>query len=123
LESQRVKFLTKGYLRGWLNFQYNNSYSRLREDIILYTLEQEHYTEILETRLHMDTALVSGAGNKTRGMLSGLDDSYNLLLGMKLPELATKTTIKTNTAAITKESIQEWKAILDAAKNQQAENK
>jgi hypothetical protein len=115
LESQRVKLLIEGYLRGWLDFKYEQGYSRVREDLILYTMEQEHYADVLRAKLLMDAALVGGASNKTATMLNGLEGIYQSYLGLKLPDLAPKTTIKSK-STISKESIQEMKMLLDNAK-------
>jgi hypothetical protein len=119
LESQRVKFLTKGYLRGWLNFNYKLKTSKLREELILRAVEEQEYEELLHVKTSMDAALIAGAANKTSNMLKSLDKTYNLLLGLKLPDLSTHSKMDPEVdpdAPMTKESIAKLKEILQAAK-------
>jgi hypothetical protein len=120
LESQRVRFLVKGYLRGWLNFKYTQRSSRLREDLILHYIEESHYEELLQLKTLMDSALIGGSANKTADMLSAVDKSYRLMLGLKLPDLAAKSKIneiRKVDGTIDPQQMAEWKALLDAAKN------
>lgn len=120
MESQRVRFLVKGYLRGWLNFKYTQRSSRLREDLILHYIEESHYEELLQLKTLMDSALIGGSANKTADMLSAVDKSYRLMLGLKLPDLAAKSKIneiRKVDGTIDPQQMAEWKALLDAAKN------
>ena len=120
MESQRVRFLVKGYLRGWLNFKYTQRSSRLREGLILHYIEESHYEELLQLKTLMDSALIGGSANKTADMLSAVDKSYRLMLGLKLPDLAAKSKIneiRKVDGTIDPQQMAEWKALLDAAKN------
>ena len=119
MESQRVRFLVKGYLRGWLNFKYTQRSSRLREDLILHYIEESHYEELLQLKTLMDSALIGGSNNKTAAMLSAVDKSYRLMLGLKLPDLIAKSKIdeiRKVDGTIDPQQMTEWKALLDAAK-------
>jgi hypothetical protein len=112
LESQRVKFLVKGHLRGWLSFDYNQKTSRLREEMILHFLEEADYEELLRDKLLMDSALIGGSQNKTSGMLQALDKTYKLMLALKLPDVAAQSKIKSTGGGMTKEQIDQWKQLL-----------
>lgn len=68
----------------------------------------------------MDSALIGGSANKTADMLSAVDKSYRLMLGLKLPDLAAKSKIneiRKVDGTIDPQQMAEWKALLDAAKN------
>jgi hypothetical protein len=114
LESQRVRLLTKGYLRGWLDFEYTQKCSGLRESIILYSLQQEEYEDLLREKLHKDAVLVSGIPNKTEKLFNIVDKSYELYIQLKLPELAKELKIG-DKKAIPNQSFSEMKALLAAA--------
>lgn len=116
MESQRVRGLTKGYLRGWLTFDYKTKYSKLRENLILREIENEEYEELLLTKLQMDSVLVAGASNKTHTMLNGLNKTYRLLLALKLPDLAGKDTIESE-RALDKNAIADYKKLLENIKS------
>jgi hypothetical protein len=111
LESQRVKLLLKGYQRGWLDFKYVNKTSKLRENLILYSLENEAYEDALSHKLMIDAALIGGSANKTRELLNSLDKTYKLYIGLKLPDLAPKDTIK-DASTMTDNTLQEYKKLL-----------
>lgn len=123
MESQRVKFLAKGYLRGWLNFDYTYKTSKLRENLIIHFLEEESYADLLEAKTYMDSALIGGYQNKTKGMLDSVDKTYQLLLALKLPELAVKSKINTTGGKMTQEQIDEWKALLKQGQEHLDKNK
>jgi hypothetical protein len=112
LESQRVKFLIKGYLRGWLPFDYSQKTSRLRENVILHFLEESDYEEMLRDKLLMDASLIGGSQNKTSGMLQALDKTYRLILGLKLPDVAAQSKINSTDRSMSKEQIDQWKQLL-----------
>lgn len=112
MESQRVKFLLKGHLRGWLSFDYSQKTSRLREEMILHFLEEADYEELMRDKLLMDSALVGGSQNKTSGMLQGLDKTYKLLLALKLPDVAAQSKINSTDPGMSKEQIAQWKQLL-----------
>ena len=114
MESQRVRLLTKGYLRGWLDFEYTQKTSELRENIVLYALEQEEYEDLIREKLRKDAVLVAGIQNKTEKLLNLVDKSYELYLELKLPELAKELKIG-NKKAVSNQSISDMKALLAAA--------
>jgi hypothetical protein len=120
LESQRVKLLLRGYLRGWLDFKYVNKTSKLRENLIIYNLENEAYEDALSHKLMLDSALIGGHQNKTREMLASLNKTYNLYIGLKLPDLSTKDTMEEN-SKITKDTLADYKKLLEEMKKQQEE--
>ena len=67
----------------------------------------------------MDSALIGGSANKTADMLSAVDKSYRLMLGLKLPDLVAKSKIneiRKVDGTIDPQQMAEWKALLDAAK-------
>ncbi len=120
MESQRVKLLLRGYLRGWLDFKYVNKTSKLRENLIIYNLENEAYEDALSHKLMLDSALIGGHQNKTREMLASLNKTYNLYIGLKLPDLSTKDTMEEN-SKITKDTLADYKKLLEEMKKQQEE--
>jgi hypothetical protein len=115
LDGQRVRSLTKGYLRGWLDFNYTLKTSKLREEVILYNIEQEEYEQVLQTRLLRDAVLVAGAYEKTEKMFKDINRTFELYLGLKLPDLAKELKIG-NKALPSSQSLTEMRKILDAAK-------
>jgi hypothetical protein len=117
LDGQRVRLLTKGYLRGWLTFEYPQKGSKLRENIIVYRLEGEEYEDLLKERLRKDTTIISGLQNKTGRLLKIIDDAYELYIGLKLPELAKKLKIG-NEKQLANQSLADMRKLLEAAKKQ-----
>lgn len=115
MDGQRVRSLTKGYLRGWLDFNYTLKTSKLREEVILYNIEQEEYEQVLQTRLLRDAVLVAGAYEKTEKMFKDINRTFELYLGLKLPDLAKELKIG-NKALPSSQSLTEMRKILDAAK-------
>ncbi len=120
MESQRVKLLLRGYLRGWLDFKYVNKTSKLRENLIIYNLENEAYEDALSHKLMLDSALIGGHQNKTKEMLTSLNKTYNLYVGLKLPDLSTKDTMEEN-SKITKDTLADYKKLIEEMKKQQKE--
>lgn len=118
MESQRVKLLIRGYLRGWLDFKYVNKTSKLRENLIIYNLENEAYEDALSHKLMLDSALIGGHQNKTKEMLNSLNKTYNLYIGLKLPDLAAKDTMEEN-SKISKETLADYKKLIEEMKKQQ----
>jgi hypothetical protein len=118
LESQHVKALTEGYLRGWLNFKYTLKTSRIRESVILNYIEEERLYSLLQNKLFIDTAVLSSLPNKTRETLAPIYEINKSLIELKLPLLKPKDKIKDNNndKALSKEEIAEWKAFFDDAK-------
>lgn len=120
MESQRVKLLLRGYLRGWLDFKYVNKTSKLRENLIIYNLENEAYEDALSHKLMLDSALIGGHQNKTKEMLNSLNKTYNLYIGLKLPDLAAKDTMEEN-SKITKDTLADYKKLIEEMKKKQKE--
>jgi hypothetical protein len=117
LESQRVKLLLEGYLHGWLDFKYPQKTSRLRENLVIQHLETRGYEDALSHKLMLDSALIGGHQSKTKEMLNSLNKTYNLYLGLKLPDLAVKDTIEEN-SKISKQGLEDYKRLLDEMKKQ-----
>ena len=115
MESQHVRLLTKGYLRGWLDFDYTQKTSGLRESIILYSIQQEEYEDLLREKLHKDAVLVAGIPNKTDKLFNIVEKSYGLYLQLKLPELAKELKIG-DQKEVSNKSMADLKALLAAAK-------
>jgi hypothetical protein len=112
LESQRVKFLIEGYLRGWLDFDYRLSTSKLREDIVLDYIENERLYSLLQNRLLIETVLRGAAGGSSK--LDPIFEVSRSLIGLKLPSALPKDTINKDAKnkSLSKEDIQEWKQFL-----------
>jgi hypothetical protein len=111
LESQHVKTLIEGYLRGWLNFDYSLKTSILREKIILNYIEEERLYSLLKNKLFIETCLRSGLDHTTQEILKPIFEINKSLIELKLPSLAPEDKIDNNT--ISKDSILEWKEFLD----------
>ena len=123
MESQRVKLLTDGYLRGWLTFEYPQRHSYFREELILNHIEEARMCELLEYRLAIETNLRAGFQSKN---LEPVYDLKNTLMGLKLPSLKIQDKIKDNKIAdleITPENIKLWKENIAAAKKRKNESK
>lgn len=117
MESQRVKALTKGYLHGWLKFEYPYSTSRRREELILNHIQDEDYAQLLEQKLFVDTVVRSTSNNRTTETMAPIYDLTKKLIALKLPSLAPKATIKENKEAGTQADIAEWKDFLKKVNN------
>jgi Ni,Fe-hydrogenase maturation factor len=68
----------------------------------------------------LDSALIGGHQNKTKEMLNSLNKTYNLYIGLKLPDLSTKDTMEEN-SKITKETLSDYKKLIEEMKKQQQE--
>jgi hypothetical protein len=117
LESQRVRLLTEGYLRGWLTFEYPNRDSNIREEIILSYIEDARLYDLLKNRLTIETVLRSAAPSKNKNFLDPIFEVAGELIGLKLPLLKPKSTIKNSANTVkgtpyTREQIDEWKQVL-----------
>lgn len=53
-------------------------------------------------------------------MLASLNKTYNLYIGLKLPDLSTKDTMEEN-SKITKDTLADYKKLLEEMKKQQEE--
>jgi hypothetical protein len=113
LESQRVRCLTEGYLRGWLPFKYNTQTSRLREEIILDYIQDERLYSLLQNKLLIETSLRSSMENRTKDTIKPIFDVSKHMIGLKLPSALPKDKIEENKTAIglSKAEIDEWKNI------------
>lgn len=120
MESQRVKLLLKGYLHGWLDFKYRNKTSQIRESLVIRHLESEAYEDALSHKLMLDSALIGGHQSKTKEMLNSLNKTYNLYIGLKLPDLAVKDTIEDN-SKISKKNLEDYKKLLEEMKKETQE--
>jgi len=94
LESQRVKCLTEGYLRGWLSFNYLTDTSRLREEMVLDYIVEQRLAELLTAKLSVETTLTAGAAKKSEDMIDALFDMLNLLIEFKLPSASQRDKIE-----------------------------
>ena len=116
MESQRVKFLTLGYLRGWLTFENKTNLSLRREQYILNFLEHEACTEVLKTKAISEAvftnALIS-VGAKNIDLSSPIFKEY---LNFELPSTETPDNIKVNSKiGLSAEQLKEIKSFLDEA--------
>jgi hypothetical protein len=84
-------------------------------------MEREAYESTLLAKLNMDSALIGGSSNKSSAMLKGLDDTYKLYLGLKLPEVAEQLKIGDKTQ-LSEDSITELKALLESAQSEHNKN-
>jgi hypothetical protein len=114
LESQRVKCLTEGYLRGWLTFEYPQPTSRVREEIILNHIQDERLYSLLQHKLLIETVLLATAGNRTKQVLEPIFETSRSLIGLKLPSALPKDTIKKK-EELSKSELDEWREFLQKA--------
>ena len=114
MESRRVTLLTEGYLLGWLNFEYPQPFSKLRENYILQALERKHFKDLMFARVQMDSSLVSGAINKKT--IDIPYDRFSSLLELTLPYVSKQVKINKEIEdkkhALTPENMAIWAATL-----------
>jgi hypothetical protein len=117
LESQRVKSLKEGYLRGWLKFEYPNLGSYLREEFILDYIEEQHIVDLLQNRLMIETVLRASLSSKTKEILKPIFDTSRAIMELKLPSAVPKDTIKENKQdpEALKKEMAEWKELFKKA--------
>lgn len=117
MESQRVRCLTEGYLRGWLSFKYPNHTSRLKEEIVLNYLQDERLYALLQNRLLIETVLRGTMEGRTKATMEPIFDVSKHMIGLKLPSAVAKAKIVEEKTAIgmSKSEIAEWKAIFAKA--------
>ena len=118
MESQRVKCLLEGHLRGWLDFDYNLNTSRLREELILNYIEDERLYGLLQNRLLIETSLRAGMDSREKKFLEPIYEVSRSMIGLKLPLALPKDTINKSSTGISKEELQEWKEFLAKANAQ-----
>jgi hypothetical protein len=121
LESQHVKLLTEGYLRGWLNFDYSLPTSTLRERLILDHIYEERIYGLMHNKLLIDTVIRSSLPYK-EGVFDTVYTTASNMIGLKLPSLKPADTIENNgkqsssgIKGLSKQEIEEYKALLNAA--------
>jgi hypothetical protein len=119
LESQRVKLLTEGYLRGWLSFQYPNYYSYLREDIVLNYIHDERLALLLDNKLKIETSIKSAILQHKNVDLTSIDNLASYIIDLKLPLIKSKDRIKeekksTESSSLTEADIEQFKKELAA---------
>jgi len=111
LESQRVKCLTEGYLRGWLTFEYPQPSSRLREEFVLDYIRDERLYKLLEHRLLMETILRATMDSRSKDVLAPIFETSRSLIGLKLPSALPKDTINKK-EELSKNDLEEWRTFL-----------
>lgn len=121
MESQRVRSLKEGYLRGWLRFDYTNLGSRLREELIIDYIEEQHIVDLLHNKLLIETTLRSSLSSKAKDVLQPIFDVAQAIIQLKLPSAAPKDTIKENKQdpEALKKEMAEWKELFSKATAQQ----
>lgn len=110
MESQRVKTLTEGYLRGWLDFKYPLKTSHLREALVCKYIEENNLYALLEHRLFVETSLRSNLSNKTKDTFNPIFDITKSIIELKLPSALPKDKIENNNNI--EDTIAEWKNFL-----------
>lgn len=90
MESRRITLLRRGYYSGRLDFVNRTSLSALREQHILYTIEEEQIIEIAKVRALMDAAIAAGI-NKAEGYRYAFE-SYDSYKAAVLPWVKNKNT-------------------------------
>lgn len=117
MESQRVKCLTEGYLRGWLSFKYPSQTSQVREEIILNYIQDERLYSLLQNKLLIETILRGTMEGRTKDTMNPIFTVSKHMIGLKLPSALPKVKIEEPKTAIglSKSEIDEWKTLLDKA--------
>lgn len=114
MESQRVKCLTEGYLRGWLKFEYPTKTSHFREELVLDYIIDDRVYGLLQNKLLIETILRSSVERRDKNILAPIFDVADDMIRLKLPTIippATKDK-KDKTKEISKEELLEWKDFL-----------
>jgi hypothetical protein len=118
LESQRVKLLTDGYLRGWLQFKYPQKTSQLREELVLSYLEEERLTEVLNSKLLVEALFCSSLEQKSKEMIESVYSILKSLVGLKLPSITFEDKIESKPVKeMTKQEMDEWRDIVNKLNN------
>lgn len=87
MESRRIILLIRGYLLGWLDFEYPHPYSKLREDLILAELERQTIIEFKKIQLLRDSSLMSTIAPGNREIMNIASEQYKDLTELALPYL------------------------------------
>jgi hypothetical protein len=120
LESQHVKCLTEGYLRGWLTFDYSQVSSQFRESLVINYIQEQWLYELLEHRLLIDTVLRSTLSDKSKGVLDPIFETKDKLVGLKLPSALPKAKISKSPEVDTADALAQMKAIIDKIKKEKS---
>lgn len=113
MESQRVKCLTEGYLRGWLSFQYPLESSKFKEELVLGYIQEQRLYGLLQHKLFIETVLRSSFERKTKDTLDPIFDVSRALIELKLPSAVPTDTIKKDAAELKREDLVKWKDFLE----------
>lgn len=119
MESQHVRLLTEGYLRGWLDFKYPHASSHFRERLVLDYIEEQRLCSLLEHKLLIETVLRSTLPSKAKNVLEPIFSTKDSLVGLKLPLYLAKDKIskvsdnKLPELKNAEDALQQMKAILD----------
>lgn len=125
MESRQVILLTRGYTLGWLDFDYKQPLSKLRESFLLREIEKDIYKDSVFLRSIVDAALLSSTVGRSKKALDIPYAGLERYSEITLPYIVKKTKMEDNmeTAAILAKK-DEWKAILEERKKAlKAENK
>ena len=122
MESQRVKILIEGYLRGWLDFKYPQKFSSLREELILTHIAEERFHDLLNTRVLIESVLRASLLDKSRNTIAPIFDLFNEQIRLKLPSMASEVKIENSDdkkkplpKELSKDEIAAWKDLLQKA--------
>ena len=104
-------------MRGWLTFEYSNLCSRIREELILDYIEEQHIVDLLQNRLMIETVLRASLSSKTKVILKPIFDTSRAIMELKLPSAVPKDTIKENKQdpEALKKEMAEWKELFKKA--------
>lgn len=83
MESRRIVLLIDGYLNGWLDFDYKQPTSILREELILREVERKKASNILSTRAVAEFSIALGS----TGAIKQAFGTFQKLLETELPYL------------------------------------
>jgi len=109
LESRQVIFLTKGYLAGWLTFQYPNKLSFIREQYIISCLDRAETLKLVELRLGAQSEFIAiNPKDGGKAAQQALTDYTELAL----PYIYKDSKIKGSNSG--PKTPDEWKAILSS---------
>ena len=114
MESQRVKCLTEGYLRGWLTFEYPQPTSWVREELILNHIQEDRLYSLLQHKLLIETVLRATLDRRDKEILEPIFETSRALIGLKLPSALPKDTINKK-EELSKNDLDEWRTFLQKA--------
>lgn len=120
MESRRVVLLTEGYLRGWLNFEYKTSLSKLREDYILSAIERRSILDFSAAKVGAMGAVIGA--NPTRPNLNILSRELRDYFELTLPYTREKSKISSNIDRATLNDPAFWRKYLAQAQEELAKH-